>query len=134
MFSCSKEQHTITSELSENWKFKNTKDTLWLQTTVPGTVHTDLLKNNLIEDPFSGTHEDSLQWIGKNNWQYKTIFQLEDSQLNKENHTLIFQGLDTYAQVWLNDTLIVQADNAFRTWKVDVSKIADIYYDFRENS
>ena len=123
LFSCSKEQHTIISELSENWKFKNVKDTLWLQATVPGTVHTDLLKNNLIKDPFLGTHEDSLQWIGEQQWQYKNVFQVEKSQLNKENHTLIFQGLDTYANVWLNDTLIVQADNAFRTWKVDVSKI-----------
>lgn len=35
---------------------------------------------------------------------------------------MILEGLDTYANVYLNGNLILEANNAFRTWKVDVKK------------
>ena len=41
-YNCSN-QNNETVEISENWKFKNNVDSLWLEATVPGDVHTDLL-------------------------------------------------------------------------------------------
>lgn len=35
---------------------------------------------------------------------------------------MILEGLDTYANVYLNGNLILEANNAFRTWKVGVKK------------
>lgn len=35
----------------------------------------------------------------------------------------MFKGLDTYADVYLNDSLILKADNMFREWSVDVKGI-----------
>lgn len=35
---------------------------------------------------------------------------------------MILEGLDTYANVYLNGNQILEANNAFRTWKVDVKK------------
>ena len=50
-YNCSNQNyHTV--EISENWQFKNSVDSTWLKATVPGTVHTDLISNSLIEDPF----------------------------------------------------------------------------------
>ncbi|RZW53388.1 MAG: glycoside hydrolase family 2 protein, partial [Flavobacteriaceae bacterium] len=88
-------------ELSEGWAFKNTKDTLWFPATVPGNVHTDLLDNGLINDPFIGNNEKEVQWVSQDNWEYKTTFHLSDETLLKVSKSLVFEGLDTYASVYL---------------------------------
>ncbi|MBT8376331.1 MAG: glycoside hydrolase family 2 protein, partial [Bacteroidia bacterium] len=110
-------------ELSEGWAFKNTKDTLWLPATVPGNVHTDLLDNGLINDPFIGSNENEVQWVSQGNWEYKTTFHLSDETLLKASKSLVFEGLDTYASVYLNDSLLVKTANAFRRWSIDVSNV-----------
>ncbi len=118
-----KHSQDITQNLVSVWQFRKTSDTVWYPAKVPGTVQTDLLRNKLIPDPFYGTNESKLQWIGKENWIYKTRFDIADS-IFRENHIeLIFNGLDTYAEVRLNGRLILNADNMFRTWKVDCKKI-----------
>lgn len=106
--------------LNQNWTFKATRDSNWLEATVPGCVHTDLLKHSIIQDPFYGINEQQLQWIDKQDWEYKNTFNLDESILTHDHLELTFDGLDTYADVKLNGHLILSADNMFRTWKVDV--------------
>src|SRR5438105_2021941 len=61
-------------ELSSDWQFRQAGEGAWLEATVPGTVHTDLLFNRRIPDPFYRTNERDLQWIDKKDWEYrKTI-------------------------------------------------------------
>ena len=40
-----------------------------------------------------------------------------------EHVELVFEGLDTYAEVRLNDATILEADNMFRRWEVDVGDV-----------
>ncbi len=108
--------------INENWKFRKVGDKEWMMATVPGTVHTDLLANKKIPDPFSQSNEKQLQWIETCDWEYETIFGCDDNMFGKQNMELQFEGLDTYAKVYLNDTLIIITDNMFRTWKADVKK------------
>jgi len=88
--------------------------------TVPGCVHTDLMANGLIDDPFYRLNEHNVQWIDKVNWIYKTEFDIDSSILSKEFIVLNFEGLDTFAEVNLNGKDILRSDNMFRTWKVDI--------------
>jgi len=90
---------------------------------VPGCVHTDLLDNGLIEDPYFGDNEADLQWIGETSWKYVAKIIPDPWILEKENIELVFEGLDTYAEVYLNDSLILTAYNMFRIWKADVKDI-----------
>jgi beta-mannosidase len=106
----------------ENWKFKQENKENWLPANVPGTVHTDLLANHIIENPFYGTNEKDLQWIENENWNYKTSFVISKSELKNKNIDLQFEGLDTYATVFLNGKPILEANNMFRTWKISVKK------------
>ena len=106
-------------KIDSDWKFRQSNIGTWLNATVPGTVHTDLLNNKKIEDPYYRTNEKDLQWIDKVNWEYKTTFHADTSIYSNENIELIFNGLDTYADVYLNESKILSADNMFRTWKVD---------------
>ena len=113
----------ISIEFNKNWQFKNQKENKWYKATVPGTVHTDLLANKLIPDPFYRDNESKLQWIDKADWEYKTVFNVDAQTFAKKNMEFIFDGLDTYADVFLNGKLVLQANNMFRGWSVDVKPI-----------
>lgn len=102
------------------WTFRNSEEQEWRPAFVPGCVHTDLLKNELISDPFVGTNELGLQWIDKKVWEYESVFDVSAELLGQSRLELVFEGLDTYADVYLNDVSILSADNMFRTWTVDV--------------
>jgi beta-mannosidase len=78
----------------------------------------------IIEDPFYRNNELDVQWVDKEDWEYKTTFSITRSQLSQSNLTLVFKGLDTYADVYVNDSLLLSADNMFRTWEVDVKPVA----------
>lgn len=92
----------------------------WQAATVPGTVHTDLLAHGLIPDPYVGAPEAGLQWIGLADWEYRSRFDAPREALARARSELVFEGLDTFAEVYLNDEQLLLADNAFRTWRVPV--------------
>lgn len=94
--------------------------TAWHRATVPGTVHTDLFASHLIPDPYAGAAEAGLQWIGLAGWEYRRSFDVDAVTLHATHNELVFAGLDTLADVWLNDERILSADNSFRTWRVPV--------------
>lgn len=100
-----------------NWEFSFQDQ--WLKANVPGNIVSDLLSNEIINNPYFGSNEDSIQWIFNRDWAYKTNF-----RLGKEaNQELVFNGLDTYANIYINDSLYLQTDNMFRSWTIDVSSL-----------
>ncbi|EEF25241.1 conserved hypothetical protein, partial [Ricinus communis] len=60
----------------------------WRMAKVPGTVHTDLLANQLIPDPYVGAAEAGLQWIGLADWEYRTRFDAPATALNSARSDL----------------------------------------------
>ena len=120
-FSSCKKQDTQTHlELSNNWVFLDTNESQWLPATVPGTVHTDLIQNNIIDDPFYRLNEHDVQWIDKKEWRYRTILDINTETLNQQNIFIEFLGLDTYARILLNDSCLLKTDNMFRGYSIDV--------------
>ena len=113
----------IQSQIFQNWTFKACEDQEWLPAQVPGCVHTDLLKLDKIPDPFYGTNEKEIQWIDKKDWEYRTAFDINEDLLSQEHLEIVFEGLDTYADVYVNDQHVLSADNMFRVWNVDVKSI-----------
>lgn len=109
--------------LHDNWEFKQAGTKEWKPAEVPGVVHTDLLRHGLIPHPWKGTNEQKVQWIEQEDWVYQTTFNLKSSQLKRDGLDLVFEGLDTYAEVKLNDKLILEANNMFRTWRVNVKEL-----------
>ncbi len=121
IYSCDTKKDSSNQPIS-NWQFKNDTSQTWLPATVPGCVQTDLLVNKKIPDPFFGDNEKHLQWIGKTDWTYQTTFSANDI-LENDHVELVFDGLDTYANVFLNDSLILVADNMFRQWTIEVKNL-----------
>ncbi|MDO3408815.1 glycoside hydrolase family 2 TIM barrel-domain containing protein [Saccharibacillus sp. CPCC 101409] len=103
-----------------DWSFREAGQNDWLPAQVPGCVHSDLYRNGKIADPYYGTNEHDLQWIDKRDWEYESVFTVPGELSGLDNIGLVFDGLDTYADVELNGQRILSADNMFRTWKVPV--------------
>ena len=103
--------------LNEGWSFCQVGQERWYPAEVPGVVQTDLLRNGLIPDFMQGSNIDSVQWIENEDWIYKRSLYVTDTLLRHGHLDLVFKGLDTFAEVYLNDSLVGKADNMFRTWE-----------------
>ncbi len=110
--------------LDSGWQFRAVANTdrsdvkEWHPATVPGVVQTDLLNSKLIPDPFDRDNEFHLQWVGLADWEYQTTFQIDAAALAHAHIDLVFDGLDTFADVYLNDQATLHADNMFRQWRI----------------
>jgi len=110
-------------EIKSGWQLKQVRGNNWYPATVPGVVHTDLMNNGIIDDPYFRLNERSVQWIDKEDWVYKTSLTAAPEIFEKDNIELYFKGLDTYADVYLNDSLVLKANNMFREWRVPVKPL-----------
>jgi beta-mannosidase len=110
--------------LDHGWQFRQITspspdaEAGWLSAAVPGDVHLDLLANKKIEDPFYRDNESKLQWIENASWEYRDTFDVVPALLARTNVDLVFDGLDSAAQVYLNGKQVLNTDDSFRTWRV----------------
>lgn len=109
--------------LDTDWTFCLVGDTLWYDAKVPGTIHQDLINLKKLPDPFYGMNEDAVQWVENEDWMYQTSFVVTEAQLNRDAAVLELDGLDTYADVFLNGALILQSDNMFVGHKLPVKSV-----------
>ncbi len=91
--------------------------------TVPGCVHTDLLKAGKISDPYYRRNELDVLWIDSADWEYRRTVRATKEQCGARVQQLVFEGLDTIAEVFLNGQKVGAADNMFRRWRFDVAGV-----------
>lgn len=124
----------LTLPLTTNWQFKPRETNCileqdfeaqqgWLPASVPGTVHLDLLKTGQIPDPFYGLNEREVQWVGESDWLYQCSFDLSENFPTGSATWLCFDGLDTFATVWLNGQQILTSDNMFIPHRLNVQPL-----------
>lgn len=109
--------------LDKGWEFSQAGSNEWMSARVPGTVHQDLLDHGRLPDPFYGMNEQKVQWVEKEDWLYRTVFTVTADQLKSDAAWLTFEGLDTYADVYLNGSLLLKADNMFVGHKLAVKDV-----------
>ena len=80
---------------------------------VPGSIHLDLLSNGDIYNPFIGTNEKDLRWISARNWDYKLTFKVEPEIFEQKYIFILFEGVDTYAEIFFNDQKFYQQTICF---------------------
>jgi beta-mannosidase len=91
----------------------------WRPAKVPGDIHLDLLRHQLIPDPFFRDNEAKLQWVSQADWEYRTTISATPALLQRGHIDLVFDGLDAFCEVFLNGQRVLTADNMFRIWRVD---------------
>ena len=77
--------------------------TEWMSGAVPGTVHTDLLTNGKIPDPFYRMNEEDVQWVDSQQWVYRREFEVDEKFLKEKSIELVAEGLDTYSSIRINN-------------------------------
>ena len=79
-----------------DWQFEYNGQ--WYPSTVPGFIHTDLMANGIIPNPYYGTNEDSVQWVSDSVWHYK--IDIDRSRLPKgDSLWIVFEGLAGHVEI-----------------------------------
>ncbi|MBN3524905.1 beta-mannosidase [Paenibacillus apiarius] len=114
--------------LNENWKLRDFNigeardlevaspdyiDYFWMTAKVPGDVHTTLIERGIIDDPFYGHNDQKCRWVEEKVWWYRTVFIWDGEREDSERIELVFEGLDTFATVYLNGVELGTTDNMF---------------------
>lgn len=109
-----------TLSLNQGWQFTQKDKNTWYEAKVPGSVQLDLVRHGVLPDPFYGANESKIQWPEREDWDFKKTFTLTAEQLKYDDAFIFFEGLDTHADVFLNGSRILQAENMFVGHKVSV--------------
>ena len=123
--------HRVRRDIAENWTLSleaenpahRAPKTLpaEIPATVPGCVHTDLLAAGLIPDPYLDENELALDWIGHQEWRYRTSVHF--SPTDGARTDLVCEGLDTVATVRWNGAELGRTVNQHRSYRFDVTDL-----------
>jgi len=106
--------------LNGKWKMRETGSEKYYDAKVPGCNYLDLLDSGVIKDPFIGVNEKEYLWVAEKDWEYARDFICSEDLLKFDRIELVMDCLDTLASVFLNDSLILTANNAHRKYAVDI--------------
>lgn len=109
--------------LNGDWKFRESGSAEWLDATVPGCNYLDLLKLGKIVDPFVGTNEKDVYWVGLCDWEYEREFSIDSAILESDQVILQCDMLDTICDVFINNQLIGKANNCHRRFEWDIKSV-----------
>ena len=90
--------------------------------TVPGDVHTALLKAKLMSDPYWGCNETNVQWIARADWEFSRSFEVSAAFAARKRIVLEIEDADTFADVYLNGRKLGTLSNRFARWTLDAKK------------
>lgn len=107
----------ITS-LNGTWELSGPKTNC--EITLPGDVHTALLNNNLIPDPYFEKNESELLWIGKSQWTFEREFEFKKTK--GARNILEFSQADTCFSVYINGNLAGKGENQFRRFRFEITE------------
>lgn len=110
-------------DLGGAWRMKRLDQAEWLPGTVPGSVYYDLLNAGQMPDPYFRDQEYEVLELSNYDYEYERTFRLEESAVAHDRVVLLCEGLDTLAEVYLNGTPVLNADNMHRTYEVDVKPL-----------
>ncbi|SHE41775.1 beta-mannosidase [Caldanaerobius fijiensis DSM 17918] len=110
--------------LNGTWQFKEANDTQWYEGKVPGCVQLDLMALKKLEDPFYRMNEIECHKLEEKEWIYKKEFDFDvDMTEEIDMVKLVFEGIDTLADIYLNGEFIGRAENMFIPHIFDVTDI-----------
>ncbi|ERE89663.1 beta-mannosidase precursor [Cricetulus griseus] len=109
--------------LQGSWWVSQGNGSLELPGTVPGCVYRALYQHGLIQDPYYRFNDLNYRWISLENWTYSKKFKIPFNVSNWQKVKLIFEGVDTVAEILLNNVTIGKTDNMFTGYSFDITKV-----------
>ena len=118
------DNNRVLQSLNHGWNLQTDTLSIDLQVDIPSEAHADLYAAGIIPHPYGEDNvETELQWIPQHQWDYSLKFDVDKNIWQKDNIDLIFNGLDTYADVWLNGEKILHSDNMFIRYEKEVKNL-----------
>ncbi len=114
------------TDLSQHWTMQAEGDSVppdllgrTVTAQVPGSAHTDLMREGLMVDPYLGLNELAVEWVHRADFTYQRSIDIPRAA-RSERVDLVFEGLDTVASIAFGDREIGQTRNQHRTYRFDV--------------
>lgn len=107
--------------LCKNWKLKYGDGVI--DASVPGDIMLDLYNAGKIKNPYFGLNHKDLHGVSDNDFEYMLAFDVTEDLLGKEEVLLEFDGIDTFAEIYLNGTLLGKAENMFLKYVFSVKEL-----------
>ena len=112
----------VTLKLHDNWKMRKLPGGAYIPAKVPGSVYNDLLLDKQMEDPFWRDNEDKAFALMENDYEYRTDFAILEKFFKMDMILLRCEGLDTLAEITVNNVKIAHTDNMHRTYEFVLPK------------
>lgn len=104
--------------LNGHWFLNKFGDDEKYNAVVPGDIHKDLMNVGVISDPYYSDNSNNCKWVAETDWVYTKEFTVDEL----ENVTyLVFDGIDTVSEIYLNGKNVANTDNMFLKYRLDVS-------------
>ncbi|MFF7314897.1 glycoside hydrolase family 2 protein [Streptomyces sp. NPDC008137] len=110
--------------LGDGWILRHGSESL--PASVPGCVHTDLMAAGVIPDPFLGRAESEVAWVGRRDWTYERELTGPSVSSAREQTDLVFDGLDTVAEISLDGRPLGTVRNMHRSYRFDVTGLSGL--------
>ena len=107
----------------KNWKLMKENWEQPIKAEVPGDITVDLYNAGKIPNPYFGLNHKEIRWTTEENFTYQTIFTVGKEILEKEEVYLNFEGIDTYAEIYLNGMFLGKTDDMFLKYRFEVKKL-----------
>jgi beta-mannosidase len=122
-----------TLELNGKWQYREYPDSArrmsdldesdWLDCTVPGSIYDCLVKSEKINLFDLRANPQDFLWPSEKAWIFQKFFDCPCELLSLDKIEIVFAGLDTFCQIWLNDKLIGRTENMFCSFRFDVKNL-----------
>ncbi|MFA5293390.1 MAG: sugar-binding domain-containing protein [Phycisphaerae bacterium] len=120
-------------DLTGTWQFKqypvsarrmrDLDEGNWLNCTVPSSIYTNLVEAKVIDGNRLTRNPEEFFPMSLESWIYRKNFSLPANFQKNEKIELVFDGLDTFGQIWMNGKIIGKTDNMFCKWRFDVTSL-----------
>jgi beta-mannosidase len=98
-------------------------DHFWLSVRVPGDVHSALIEAGLLDPPYFGHNDLKARWVEDKVWWYRTELEVPEAPAPGERWWLEFEGIDTFATVYVGGLEIASSENQFVPLSLDVTRV-----------
>ncbi|WP_342076701.1 glycoside hydrolase family 2 protein [Yoonia sp. SS1-5] len=108
-------------DLSGQWKLVDDSGAYSCDMMMPTDGISALHDAGLIPDPYWGQNEYDLRWICERDWTATREVELTETDVD-----LVLSEVDTVVTVRVNDKIVLESDNAFRTYRVPLAGAAQV--------
>ncbi|MGN0331768.1 MAG: glycosyl hydrolase 2 galactose-binding domain-containing protein [Lachnospiraceae bacterium] len=109
-------------DLNGNWILNRRGEKENYEAVIPGTVLSTLVKENVIANPYVRMNEYQTRDLFWEDYVFQRKFYLNEVFFKEERIELVCEGLDTLADIYINEKMVFHADNMHRTWRVPIKQ------------